>query len=303
MSTAWPLRSLLFVPAHRPELVSKAIRSGTDAVILDLEDSVPLSHKAVARSQIRTEVAELSEAGVAALVRLNATGDHLLADVDVSVAPGLTALILPKAESAAQIRMVDKQLSYCEGREGMPCGAVTIVPLPETVRGLQDAEELAAASSRVSGILGTISGKAMADVALALGFTPSIEGSEQLYMNSKLVLDSRAGGASFPIAGVFGTQLNDLETVEKLVRRAKALGYTGCPVMHPSHVAVVNRVFTPTLEEFQHSLGMIEAFAEAEGKGLGAISYKGMMVDYAMLPLARQIVAEYQWRNAIKNKQ
>ena len=180
----------------------------------------------------------------------------------------------------------------------MPHGEVAIMPLPETARGLQDAELLAAASARVRGIVGTISGPVAADVAQAFGFTPTMGGNEQLYMNSKLVLDSRAAGAPFPIAGIFGVPLDDLVAVEALVRRAKTLGYTGCPVMHPSHVSVVQSVFAPTREEAEYFSGMLDAFAAAEAAGKGAVSYRGMMIDYAMLPLARQITDEYRRRSA-----
>lgn len=294
----WPLRAFLFVPAHRQSWVSKAIASGTDAVVLDLEDSVPPDHKAAARSCLQAEIEELASAGVAPFVRINAPKDGWEADLNAAMWPGVAGIILPKAASAADIRHLADLISYREGTRGMPHGDVHVLPLPETAYGLQYAEELAAASPRVSGILGTISGPVSGDVALAFGFQPSMEGTEQLYMASKLVLDSRAGGAQFPLAGVFGVPLDDAESLEKLIRRAKNLGYTGCPVMHPSHVAIVQKVFTPTAEEAAYFAGMLEAFAEAEAAGLGAVNYRGMMVDYAMLPLARQVTEEYNARMA-----
>ena len=111
-------------------------------------------------------------------------------------------------------------------------------------------------------------------------------------MNSKVVLDSRAAGAEFPIAGIIGTAIEDIASVEAMIRRAKEAGYTGVCLIHPSHVAIANRVFRPTAEEVAFCRGMLAAFAEAEAQGLGAVRYEGRMVDYAMLPPARAVLED-----------
>lgn len=85
---------------------------------------------------------------------------------------------------------------------------------------------------------------------------------------------------------------DDLAEVERLVRRARDIGYSGVAVMHPSHVAIAKAVFRPTVEEIGYFEGLLQAFAEAEKTGLGAVSYRGAMVDYAMLPLAQEVLAE-----------
>lgn len=297
MSTPqWPLRSFLFVPAHRRNLIEKAARVKPDAVVLDLEDSVPPDHQEAARANLPEEIAELSSLGIAAFVRIHEFGSETPQEVAAAVHPGLTGLMLPKANDVAQIRGLHDLLSYHEGRQGLPHGEVAIMPLPETAQGLQDAEALARASTRVKGIVGTVSGPTSADVARAFGFRASLGGIEQYYMNSKLVLDSRAAGAHFPIAGVFGVPLDDLAAVEQLLVRARDFGYTGSPVMHPSHVAIANAVYSPTAEEVAYCQGLLEAFAQAERDGLGAVRYRGAMIDYAMLPHARSVVQQFNRR-------
>lgn len=288
----WPLRSFLFVPAHRSNFIEKALRAKPDAVILDLEDSVPPRHQQEARSYLPQEIAQLSGAGIAPFVRIHAYGPDTAEEVEAIVHVGLAGVLLPKAHDAAQVRQLHDLLSYHEGRCNLPHGSIAILPLPETAGGLQGAQALAQASSRVKGIVGTVSGPVAADVARAFGFRPSMDGVEQQYMNSKLVLDSRAGGAEFPIAGVFGLPLDDLAGVERLLVRARDFGYTGSPVMHPSHVAIANRVYSPSAEEIAYCEGLIEAFEAAEKSGLGAVSYRGAMIDYAMLPHARSVVAQ-----------
>lgn len=288
----WPIRSLLFVPAHRRDFVGKAIRQAPGAVVLDIEDSVPIEERPSARGLLAEAITELHAAGVGAVVRINPFGPETEVEVAAATVAGVTALMLPKASTPAEVQAVHDLLSYHEGRAGLPRGSVAILPLPETALGLHDAHLLAKASPRVKGIVGVISGPVTADVARAFGFRASLAGTEQLFMNSKLVLDSRAAGAPYPVAGVFGVPVGDLAATEGLIRRARDLGYSGVCVMHPSHVALANAVFRPTPEEVAYFTGLLAAFEAAERRGLGAVTYQGAMVDYAMLPLAREVVEE-----------
>jgi citrate lyase subunit beta / citryl-CoA lyase len=288
----WPIRSVLFVPAHRRDWVAKALRAVPHGVILDLEDSVPRELKPQAMANLKSAIAELCRANTAAFVRINGLSEDTGKEVDAAVTEGLTAVTLPKASSADEIRALHDLLSYHEGKAGLPHGTVSIFPLPETAEGMQDAHALAKASRRVKGIFGAFSGPVSGDFARAFGFRATDEGLEQIYLNSKLVLDSRSAGAVYPIAGIIGTALDDLTTVERMIRRARDVGYSGVAVLHPSHVAVAHKVFRPTAAEVAYYQGMLEAFAEAEKQGIAAVRYQGAMVDYAMLPLAREVVAE-----------
>ena len=253
---------------------------------------MPPEHKPAAMAHLHAEIAELKAAGVAAFVRLNPTHEGTEAELAAAVTDGLTAVVLPKASSAAEIAALADLLSYAEGRAGLPHGVVGILPLPETAEGMLHASDLAGASPRVKGLHGAISGPVSGDFARAFGFRATLEGSEQLYLASKLVLDSRAAGAMYPIAGIFGTPIEDTAAAERLIRRAKEIGYSGVAVMHPSHVAIAKAVYRPTAEERAYFQGMLDAFAAAEKAGLGAVRYQGAMVDYAMLALAREVLAE-----------
>jgi len=288
----WPIRSALFVPAHRRDWVGKAIRVSPGAAVLDIEDSVPPEFKAEAMGYLKSEIAELKAAGVGAFVRINPLHKQTGEEIAAAMTEGLTAIVLPKAQTEAEIRHLHDLLSYHEGRIGLPHGTVGILPLPETAEGMHDARLLASASARVRGIHGALSGPVSGDFARAFGFRATSDGIEQLYLASKLVLDSRAAGAIYPIAGIFGTPMDDLAATERLIRRARDIGYTGVAVMHPSHVAIANTVFRPTAEEVAYFEGLLKAFEDAEKTGLGAVKYQGAMVDYAMLPLAREVLAE-----------
>ncbi|HEX3995768.1 MAG TPA: CoA ester lyase [Acetobacteraceae bacterium] len=288
----WPIRSALFVPAHRREWVAKAIRVSPGAAVLDIEDSVPPEFKTQAMEYLKSEIAELKAAKVGAFVRINPLHERTADEIAAAMTEGLTAIVLPKAQTATEIRRVHDLLSYYEGGAGLPHGTVGILPLPETAEGMHDARALAAASDRVRGIHGALSGPVSGDFARAFGFRATSDGIEQLYLASKLILDSRAAGAMYPIAGIFGTPMDDLAATERLIRRARDIGYTGVAVMHPSHVAIANAVFRPTAEEVAYFQGLLKAFEDAEKAGLGAVKYQGAMVDYAMLPQAREVLAE-----------
>lgn len=288
----WPIRSALFVPAHRRDWVGKAIRVKPGAVVLDIEDSVPPQFKPQAMAYLKEEIAELRAASVGAFVRIQPLYDGTAAEIEAAVTEGLTAVVPPKVAAPAEIHRLADLLSYAEGRAGVAHGSVGILPLPETAEGMYAARNIAAASPRVRGIHGALSGPVSGDFARAFGFRATTDGLEQAYLASKLVLDSRAGGAMYPIAGIFGTPQDDLAAVERLIRRAREFGYSGVAVMHPTHVAVANAVYRPTPEEVAYFEGLLAAFEAAEKAGLGAVSYQGAMVDYAMLPLAREVLAD-----------
>jgi len=288
----WPIRSALFVPAHRRDWVGKAIRVSPGAAVLDIEDSVPPEFKAQAMANLHSEIAELRTAGVGAFVRVNPLHDGTGAELAAAMTEGLTAIVPPKVAGPAEIHRLHDLLSYYEGKAGLPHGSVGILPLPETAEGMWGAYEIAKASPRVRGIHGALSGPVAGDFARAFGFRATSDGIEQLYLASKLVLDSRAAGAMYPIAGVFGTAQTDLAAVERLIRRARDIGYSGVAVMHPTHVTIANAVYRPTAEEVAYFEGLLAAFEAAEKAGLGAVSYQGAMVDYAMLPLAHEVLAE-----------
>ena len=288
----WPIRSALFVPAHRRDWVAKAIRVSPGAAVLDIEDLVPPQFKPQAMDHLKSEIHELRAAGVGAFVRIQPLYDGTAAAIAAAVTEGLTAIVLPKVATPVEIRRVHDMLSYAEGRADVSHGSVGILPLPETAQGMYDAYGLAKASPRVRGIHGALSGPVSGDFARAFGFRATADGSEQLYLASKLVLDSRAGGAMWPIAGIFGTAQDDLAAVERLIRKARNIGYSGVAVMHPSHVAIANTVYRPTAEDVAYFQGLLDAFEAAEKAGLGAVSYHGAMVDYAMLPLAREVLAD-----------
>lgn len=293
MQTCWPCRSLLFLPAHRIEWVRKIERTMPDAVILDLEDAVPPQRKAEARALLPEAIAILQELGIAPLVRVNALGAGCEVDVDAAVQPGLLGVMLPKVHHPRDVAALDLLLAQAEARRGMPPASVGIVPLPESAQGLWLAHEIAAASPRVVGLVTAVSGAVTGDVARAAGYRPTEDGAEQLFVQSRTILASRAAGANFPIGTLLPTDLGDEISVRRLARRARQLGFTGAALIHPFHVAIAHEVFTPSDYEVAEATGLLQAVASAQSRGLGAVTYRGAMADAAMVAPAEELLAAH----------
>jgi citrate lyase subunit beta/citryl-CoA lyase len=283
-----PLRSLLFIPGNKAAWMEKAPRYGADALILDLEDSVPLVDKDVARTLVREAIEHLSIRGQTVYVRINALETGLTGeDLSAIVCKGLTGLIPPKIETVDDVQELDTLLHYFERREGLSEEHVELIPMLETAKGVYNAYVIALASSRVASIAGS-AGKG-GDTNRSLGFRWTKEGTETLFIRSKVLLDARAAGIEQPlIASWF--EVGDLDGLLADAQRNRQLGYSGMLLIHPSHIAPVNQIFTPTAEELSYYKGLLAAMEVAERQGTGAVTYQGAMVDIAMVKTAQQVL-------------
>lgn len=285
-----PMRSILFVPGHRPGWPAKAVVAGVDGVILDLEDSVPLALKEEARGIVAESIGALAagERRVGVYVRLNALETGLSGDDIERVAiSGLDGFVLPKTYGPEDIVRFDALVTHFERRNGVEAGAIEFILSLETAQAYANCEAMIAASPRVATLFpGTARD---ADVSRSIGFQFTPEGLETLYLRSRAVLAVRAAGLEFPIVGVW-QDLNDLEGARRFAKQNRQLGFTGQVLIHPSHVAMVNEIYSPSSQEVIFYSGMIEAFENAEARGLAAINYEGHHIDYAHVKTARAVL-------------
>ena len=283
-----PSRSALFVPGNRPAWIEKAAGYGADTLILDLEDSVPDQEKVAARAITKAGVKALNAKGQAVSVRINGFATGLtLDDLEGVLCPELDSVSLPKVETVADMNELDALLTHLERRLGIPVGK-TETPLGcETAKAMRTVYDIATSCRRVKRV-GLAAGPG-GDAARAIGYMWSKEGMETLFLRSKVVLDARAAGIQYPTISSWWN-IKDLEGLERDARWNRQLGYRGQTVMHPSHVPIVNKVFTPTRDEIAFYEGLIQAMEEAEKKGIAAVTYKGDMVDEAMVKTAREML-------------
>ena len=271
MSTIQTARSFLFAPGNDERKLQKALSSGADAVIADLEDAVTPAEKRAART-LTVNVLTEADGDALRLVRINAAGSEWIADdVEAVGSIGLDGLVLPKATAAAVGAV-----------EGLGLPVVAIVETPVGVRG---AFELAATQAVEALVLGAV------DLGLALGLEPRDDGLELLFARSSLVVDSAAAGLRGPIDQVW-TTLRDDAGLQRDCALARSLGFRGKACVHPEQVPVVNDAFLPSSEELARARDVVRAFEDAAANGRGAVAYDGEMIDLPVVERARQLLAD-----------
>jgi citrate lyase subunit beta/citryl-CoA lyase len=289
MRRAQPVRSALFVPGNREDRIQKAPRFGADALILDLEDAVALPDKPKARPVVRKMVEELGRAGQTMMVRVNDFETGLTwADLDAVVCKELYCVMLPKVTGPEDVKRADTIIEFLERKQGIETGTVLIYPVLETAQGMRQAYEVGIASPRVVH-MGGLTGKD-GDIARAIGFQWTAEGHEAFYYISKVLLDARAANVPYPMGGRGWWDIQDLDGLRKEAVLTKNFGHMGMLLIHPSHVAIVNEVFTPTKEEIAHWKELIAAVEQCERAGSSVVTFNGMMVDTAHLKVARDML-------------
>lgn len=279
------LRSMLFTPGHRRDLIEKAIRSGTDAVIVDLEDAVALE----AKPQARALLTDLPESPVPLLVRTNSADTGMLWD-DVLAAgtAGVPGIVLPKAEDPGLLKEIDGALTALEGANGRERGQTTVIPLIESGLGVRLTYEMGIASPRVQCIM--FGGGEQGDLVADLGCEWTPEGTGLLHARSQVLLSARAAGILYPFEAVY-MDFRNLEGLRTETELARRLGYVGKVAIHPAQVAVINDVFTPPPDVVEHQRKVLAAFEKAESEGSASIAVDGRMVDYAVARVAKTIIA------------
>lgn len=282
-----PIRSWLYAPGNSPRLLEKVFHARADAVILDLEDSVPPAEKGAARRLVAEAVASHRDPGGPALfVRINQPdGAEAELDLEGVVGPGLDGLRVPKVETPQSIERLDARLTALERCRGLAVGALPLVCGIESAAGVLAAAGLAGASPRVAALA-----FGAADFVRDIGAAGGLDGLETLYARSHLVLASRAAGIGPPVDSVY-TRLDDDAGLEASSRQGRALGFFGRSCIHPRQVPIINAVYTPTAEEVERARGVVEAAAAAEQTGTGALRLAGgQFVDAAIVRRAADLL-------------
>jgi citrate lyase subunit beta/citryl-CoA lyase len=283
-------RTLLFAPGSRAELLTKAQLGAADAMIFDLEDSVPLNAKEEARKNVQQALALGLKKPMYLRISNPRAGDYL-ADLGVLTNQSLVnvaGVALPKADDAQDIETVSKALQEIEIKAGVAVGSLSILPMIETCLGLRNSFDIAKSSKRVSGM--ALASAEEGDFMVDLGGRWTPRSLALNYPRSKLVVDSRAAGLEWIVDGVF-MNLKDTQMLREECLIARELGFVGKMAIHPTQVDVMHEVFSPSAEEIEYARGMIAAFREGEARGVGAVKYQGMMVDYANVRLAERTLA------------
>jgi citrate lyase subunit beta/citryl-CoA lyase len=279
------LRSMLFTPGNNMRMIASAGGRGADAVIFDLEDSVPMADKETARLFVRDAVADLAKRGGAVYVRINALGTGLGSDdLGWVVRPGLTGIMVPKSETAADVEAVSDELAALEKEHRLEERSVRIVPLLESARGVLGAFDIASSSPRVAAVaFGGV------DFSRDMAVTLTSRGAELAYPRAHIAMAARA--ASVLAVDTPCLAVKDRSQLRADAETARQFGFKGKLLIHPLQVATVNEVFSPAESDVTYARKIVESFDEARAQGLGAISLDGKMVDVANYRQAQDLLA------------
>lgn len=268
---AEPPRTWLFVPALRaPDWLPKAVATGADAIIVDLEDATAPDEKDRARDVVRG--LQLVGDRPWMFVRVNPAPDgRFLSDVAAAVQAGASGIVLPKG-------------SHPEDVSRVPARVQAILVQIETARGVLCALDLAEADPRVIGL-----GFGAEDLSADLGVSRTREIGEFPTARSLVGLAAAAAGVS--AIDTPWLDLGDAEGAGREARAARQMGFTGKFIIHPSHVAAVNAAFVPTEDEALRARRIIDAFDAAVATGSGIAKLDGKMIDMPVVVSARRVLA------------
>ncbi len=273
MSGAALSRSFLFAPGNHARRAEKALTLPADAVILDLEDAVAVAEKVGARAAVLAALGRPRRSR--GYVRVNALGTEWgYGDMVAAVAPGVDGIVIPKVESADEIKTAEWLVGALERDRGLAPGGIDILPIVETAAGFTRLEAIARAGTRVRRIA-----FGAGDFTLDLNITWSRSEIELLPYRSAFVALSRAAGLEPPIDTVW-IHLQDAAGFEQSAATARAYGFGGKMCIHPDQVPVANRMFGPDADSVAHARRVVAAFSEAEAQGLASIQLEGKFIDY-----------------------
>ncbi|MDA8294861.1 MAG: CoA ester lyase [Actinomycetota bacterium] len=270
-------RSFLYVPGDRPDRLAGAAGRGADALIADLEDAVPVDHKQLAREAVRDWLAGPSPAEQR-WVRVN--GETVAEDIAAVVTPGLTGVVVPKAE-LTRLLEADAALARQEHQLGCPEGTFALFALVETARGLLEVTDVARAA-RVRHV-----GMGEADLAGELRLRPGPGREELRPLRLQVVVACAAAGIGAP-TGPTSTDVRDVDGLRRSTEELLRLGFRSRTAIHPDQLAVVNDTFTPTAAEVSEARGVLERF-EASEDGV-FVDERGRLVDAAVVRSAREVL-------------
>jgi citrate lyase subunit beta/citryl-CoA lyase len=276
-----PRRSRLYLPGNIPKFFINAGLHGPDAVILDLEDSVPPAEKDSARLLARSALRAVSFYGAEKMVRINQLPAGL-DDVRALAPHGVHTFVIPKVESPEEVLAVQTLLDELQ-REGSASDDIYLIPIIESARGVLQAWPIASASPRIVAL--TIG---LEDYTSDIGAQRTPEGRESLWARGQIVNAARAAGLQ-PLASVF-SDLDDLPGLRAWAEEARAFGFEGMGCLHPRQVRVAHEAFTPGPDEIEKAGRIVAAFREARAAGLGVAAVDNKMVDAPIAARAMRLL-------------
>lgn len=274
-------RSRLYLPGNQPKFMLNAGIYGADAIILDLEDSVPPAEKDAARILVRNALRAVDFYGAERMVRINQLPMGL-EDLKTVVSHNVHVILIPKCESAEQVLEIERHINEIK-KEANIDREIYLMPIIESAKGVHNSYEIASASKSVVAM-----SMGLEDYTADIGVQRTKEGRESIFARQFVINSARAVGIQ--VLDTVFSDVNDMEGLEKSVLEAKSLGFDGKGCIHPRQIRVVNNGFAPSETEIEKAKKIVLAYEEAKEKGLGVIALNSKMIDVPVVKRAIRTV-------------
>ncbi len=278
------LRSLLFVPSNRPNMLQKALGFSPDVFVPDLEDSVPTDEKANARTVATSFLAKLSDTGSLVIPRVNSLDTGLLEqDLAAIITPKIYGLSIGKVQTVQEIAEICGLIEPLEQKAGLAAGTLKLIPWIESAKAIVNAYEICSSSKRIIAVA-----FGAEDFTTDMGIERTDDDSEIAYARSVVCIAARAADVVALDTPYFG--FRDTDGLQRDANTAKKQGFKGKFAIHPAQIDIINATFSPSPQEVEHAKRVLAAFEAAEHQGRGSTSLNGKVIDVPVVKRARAIL-------------
>ena len=277
-------RALLYMPGDDRRKIEKATTLGVDCICMDMEDGVALTRKAEARAVIAAAMKDLDFGSSERAIRINSVGSGFEKfDLAAAVATNPDAIVVPKVETARQLRSISEYIEMYELSGKMEIGTIRLMIGVETARGVLNLKEIAEADKRLDAII-----FGAEDYAASIGAQRTREGTEVLYARSAVVTACAAN--NLQAIDMVYIDFRDLDGLRLEAQQGARLGFGGKQIIHPSQVEPVQEAFTPSGDAIEYARRVVAAFAASQKEGKGAFALDGKMIDMPLLKNAQKVL-------------
>jgi len=290
------MRSLLFVPGNRPDMLEKSISLGADVLVPDMEDSVPIGKKSAARETISDMLPRLAGNDRRIVVRVNSLDTGMLEmDLESALGPSTFGINVGKVESEWDVRQIEKILYRIEGNKSLGYGSTRLIVFIESAKAVLNAESILGCSPRI--------------IAAAFGaedFTVDMdvertENGTEVFLPRAMTAMAAVSVGITPLDVVY-TNFRDSDGLQRDIKVGQSLGYKGKFAIHPSQIPLINDSYTPSSSMVDYARRVVEVFNEAENKGRGATSLDGQMIDVPVVKRAQKVLDAFNITTTLDSK-
>lgn len=279
------LRSLLFVPGNKDNMLEKSLGFAPDVVLPDLEDSVPDAEKDNARATVRRWLPKLVAGPSRVMPRVNSLETPWTkADLEAVVAPGIYGISIGKIRGPGDVATVSNMMAAREAALGIEVGSLALIPWLETTQAIVHCYDICAASPRIVGV--AFGGE---DFTNDLGVERLDDENQLLYARSAFCIAARAANVLAFETPFFKFKDDDALRVDCLA--AKRLGFKGRFAIHPAQLGTIEQCFRPSDAEIEQAQRIVAAYEKAEREGRGSTSLDGLVIDVPVVKRARGVLA------------